>query len=208
MEGQKDKCDMEPEQTLERYKQKDGSYFRIHSVNLCLFVDIFLFNACVVNLCELNIVDGYFKDCFRTQNNQLKNGTTHNGLDPPRKITKLENDLQHQSPSEKLIGIKETPYGVYFVCGKSKSLGKKVLLPQLLTVYCPNGTSRTQKKELLNFSRQGLNLIRPHITQRLRHECERGSINGKGYEDGYAVVPDAGYLPVPKTLEHRFESCT
>ena len=53
---------------------------------------------------------------------------------------------QHQSTSEKIMGIKETPHGVYFLCGKSKPLGKKMPLPQLLTVCCPNWTSRTQKK--------------------------------------------------------------
>ena len=30
-------------------------------------------------------------------------------------------------------------------CGKSKLLGKKVLFLQLLIVWCPNWTSRTQK---------------------------------------------------------------
>ena len=53
---------------------------------------------------------------------------------------------QHQSTSEKIMDIEETPYGVYFLCGKSKPLGKKMPLPQLLTVCCPNWTSRTQKK--------------------------------------------------------------
>ena len=32
---------------------------------------------------------------------------------------------QHQSTSEKLMGIKETLHGVYLLCGKSKSLGNK-----------------------------------------------------------------------------------
>ena len=52
---------------------------------------------------------------------------------------------QHQSTSEKIMDIEETPHGVYFLCDKSKPLGKKMPLPQLLTVCCPNWTSRTQK---------------------------------------------------------------
>ena len=43
---------------------------------------------------------------------------------------------QHQSTSEKIMGIEETPHGVYFLCGKSKPLGKKMPVPRLLTLCC------------------------------------------------------------------------
>ena len=49
---------------------------------------------------------------------------------------------QHQSSSEKIMGIKETPHGVYFICGKSKLLGNKMILSQLLIVCCPNWTPK------------------------------------------------------------------
>ena len=44
------------------------------------------------------------------------------------------------------MGIKEIPHVVYFLCSKSKPLGKKVFLSQLLTVCSLNWTSRTQKR--------------------------------------------------------------
>ena len=43
----------------------------------------------------------------------------------------------------------KAPYEVYFLCGKSKPLGKKMSLHWLLTVCCPNWTSITQKKVTL-----------------------------------------------------------
>ena len=33
---------------------------------------------------------------------------------------------QRQSTSKKIMGTEETPHGVYFLCGKSKPLGKKM----------------------------------------------------------------------------------
>ena len=67
---------------------------------------------------------------------------------------------QHESTSEKMIDSEETPHRVYFLCGKSKPLGKKVPLPQLLTVCCLNGTSRTQIKPCPDKVRQSFkNLV-------------------------------------------------
>ena len=62
---------------------------------------------------------------------------------------------QHQFTLEKIMVIKETPQGVYFLCDKSKPLGKRVFLPQLLTAFCPNGRSATQKSDYKTLPRQG-----------------------------------------------------
>lgn len=60
---------------------------------------------------------------------------------------------EHQYNSEKIMGIQETMRVIYFLYGKSYPLRNKVLLPRLLTKYCPNLTGRTQKEGLPNFSK-------------------------------------------------------
>ncbi|KAL6046460.1 hypothetical protein STEG23_021421 [Scotinomys teguina] len=96
-------------------------------------------------------------------------------------------DLKHQSTSEKMMGIKETRYGVYFLCGKSKPLDKW-LLPQLLTVCCPNGPSRRQNKELLNFAKTR------------KGQVSHGSQQNMAYQDPAETVDkqDTGELTTPK----------
>ena len=53
---------------------------------------------------------------------------------------------QHQSTSEKKMGIEETPHGVYILFSKIKLLGKKIPFPQLLTTCYSNCKNRTQKR--------------------------------------------------------------
>ncbi|KAL6089052.1 hypothetical protein STEG23_023397 [Scotinomys teguina] len=47
---------------------------------------------------------------------------------------------------KKMMSIEEPPYGVSFHCGKVSHWAKKLPLPRLLTVCCPNWTGRTRKK--------------------------------------------------------------
>ncbi|KAL6089721.1 hypothetical protein STEG23_029713, partial [Scotinomys teguina] len=69
----------------------------------------------------------------------------------PLLITAVRNvySWQHQSTSEKMMGIEETSYEICFHCGIVSHWAKKLSLPKLLTVCCPNWTCRTQKKVTL-----------------------------------------------------------
>ena len=52
---------------------------------------------------------------------------------------------QHQSTSEKMMGIKDHPYGVCFHLWQIQPLGEKLPLSQLLTISCLNLTRKAQK---------------------------------------------------------------
>lgn len=56
---------------------------------------------------------------------------------------------KHQCTSEKM-SIEDIPYGVYFLCGKSKPLVKKLPLHQLLC-YVQIGQAGHRRKQLFNF---------------------------------------------------------
>lgn len=47
--------------------------------------------------------------------------------------------LAAPSTAEKMMVTQSTPYGVYFVCGKSYSLGKNVPVPWMLKVFVQTG---------------------------------------------------------------------
>ena len=96
---------------------------------------------------------------------------------------------QHQSISVKKMDIEEIPHEVYFLWGKNKSLGKKMPLPRLLRVCCPNWASRTQKKvtakycqdkegqpfRMSCFTESSVGYARP-VGQRWIPQCCRGSL--------------------------------
>lgn len=46
------------------------------------------------------------------------------------------------------MNIEASPRGACFQCGKASYLGRILLLPQWLTVYCTNLTSKMQREEI------------------------------------------------------------